>query len=62
MVFMATPQLAVVDALGAVTRDPWIREEISNKVYVKHGHKWCYVGPLEAVDLTSMVTNISNYH
>lgn len=34
-------------------------KEINNKIYVyaKHGRKWCYLGPLEAVDLSTR-----NYH
>lgn len=39
-------------------------KEFSGKVYVyiKHGRRWCYIGPLEAVDLSSMIIDLSDYH
>lgn len=41
-----------------------VLKDMYNKVYiyVKHGRRWCYVGPLEAVDLSSIITSLSDYH
>lgn len=39
-------------------------KDMYNKVYVyvKHGRRWCYVGPLEAADLSSIITSLGGYH
>lgn len=29
---------------------------------MKHGRRWCYVGPLEAVDLSGVIIDLSDYH
>jgi len=39
-------------------------KEISGKiyVYVKHGRKWCYLGPLNKVDLSEVIVSLKDYH
>ncbi len=41
-----------------------VLKEISGKIYVyfKHGQKWCYVGPLSEVNLSSLIFTLENYH
>ncbi len=39
-------------------------KEISGRIYVymKHGRDWCYLGPLGSVDLSSVLTDLTDYH
>ncbi len=39
-------------------------KEISGRiyVYVKHGREWCYLGPLDRVDLSSILIDLRDYH
>ncbi len=41
-----------------------VLKEISGRIYVyiKHGREWCYLGPLEKVDLSSIVIGVRDYH
>jgi len=43
-----------------------VLKEISGRVYVyfKHGRDWCYIGPLDKVDLSKLITelSVSPYH
>ncbi|RLE56676.1 MAG: hypothetical protein DRJ40_04990 [Thermoprotei archaeon] len=41
-----------------------VLKELSGKiyVYVKHGREWCYVGPLEKVDLSRVLQDLRTYH
>ena len=39
-------------------------KELYGKIYVyfKHGRKWCYVGPLDKIDLSSLLISLETYH
>ena len=39
-------------------------KEISGRiyVYVKHGRKWCYLGPLDTVELSGVIVSLRDYH
>ncbi len=41
-----------------------VLKELSGKiyVYVKHGREWCYVGPLDRVDLSKVLQDLRTYH
>ncbi|WFO75193.1 hypothetical protein J4526_09005 [Desulfurococcaceae archaeon MEX13E-LK6-19] len=41
-----------------------VLKEISGRIYVyiKHGREWCYLGPLEKVDLSSIIIGVRDYH
>lgn len=39
-------------------------KELYGKIYVyfKHGRRWCYIGPLEKVDLQKLIISLKTYH
>ena len=41
-----------------------VLKEISGRVYVyiKHGRSWCYLGPLDKVELSEVLISLSTYH
>ncbi|MCD6487966.1 MAG: hypothetical protein J7K21_01920 [Desulfurococcales archaeon] len=41
-----------------------VLKEVSGRIYVyiKHGREWCYLGPLERVDLSSIIISVRDYH